>query len=126
MYLDGGMGGGGWLLTSFFSIIYILGLVCYKHTIHVIPTHIHTHTHTLHHRLVVKKIVPAAVSDWRPLVVLANPRSGGNDGPKVLSGFRKLLNPIQVWRVGGRRVGSQIEIHKKCLVLRLCYYYESH
>ena len=28
-------GGGGWLLTSFFSIIYILGLVCYKHTIHV-------------------------------------------------------------------------------------------
>ena len=36
MYLDGGMGGGGWLLTSFFSIIYILGLVSYKHTIHVI------------------------------------------------------------------------------------------
>ena len=37
MYLDEGMGGGGWLLTSFFSIIYILGLVCYKHTtcIHV-------------------------------------------------------------------------------------------
>ena len=29
------MGGEGWLLTSFFSIIYILGLVCYKHTIHV-------------------------------------------------------------------------------------------
>ena len=29
------MGGGGWLLTSLFSIIYILGLVCYKHTIHI-------------------------------------------------------------------------------------------
>ena len=28
------MGGGGWLLIHFFSIIYILGLVCYKHTIH--------------------------------------------------------------------------------------------
>ena len=40
MYLDGGMGGGGWLLTSFFSIIYILGLVCYKHNIHV-RTYIH-------------------------------------------------------------------------------------
>ena len=39
MYLDGGMGGGGWLLTSFFSIIYILGLVCYKHTIHVHAFH---------------------------------------------------------------------------------------
>ena len=37
MYLDGGMGGGGWLLTSFVSFllsIIILGLVCYKHTIH--------------------------------------------------------------------------------------------
>ena len=36
MYLDGGMGGeeGGYLLLCFFSIIYILGLVCYKHTIH--------------------------------------------------------------------------------------------
>ena len=30
MYLDGGMGGGGWLLTSFFSIIYILGLGLYR------------------------------------------------------------------------------------------------
>ena len=36
MYLDGGMGEeGGYLLLCFFSIIYILGLVCYKHTIHV-------------------------------------------------------------------------------------------
>ena len=26
---------GGYLLLYFFSIIYILGLVCYKHTIHV-------------------------------------------------------------------------------------------
>ncbi|CAI8054254.1 Diacylglycerol kinase epsilon, partial [Geodia barretti] len=47
-------------------------------------------------RLVVKEIVPPAVSEWRPLVVMANPRSGGNDGVKVLSTFRKLLNPIQV------------------------------
>ena len=27
---------GGYLLLCFFSIIYILGLVCYKHTIHVV------------------------------------------------------------------------------------------
>ena len=47
-------------------------------------------------RLVVKAIIPPAISEWRPLVVMANPRSGGNDGPKVLSAFRKLLNPIQV------------------------------
>ena len=37
MYLDGGMGEeGGYLLLCFFSIIYILGLVCYKHTIHAV------------------------------------------------------------------------------------------
>ena len=46
MYLDGGMGGGGWLLTSFFSIIYILGLVCYKHTIHIY-VHIHIYIYML-------------------------------------------------------------------------------
>lgn len=46
--------------------------------------------------MVVKQITAPAVSEWRPLVVLANPRSGGNDGPKLLSAFRKLLNPIQV------------------------------
>ena len=27
---------GGYLLLCFFSIIYILGLVCYKHTIHAL------------------------------------------------------------------------------------------
>ena len=37
MYLDGGMGGRrvATYFFAFFSIIYILGLVCYKHTIHV-------------------------------------------------------------------------------------------
>ena len=41
MYLDGRMTWmevwgeeGGYLVLRFFSIIYILGLVCYKHTIH--------------------------------------------------------------------------------------------
>ena len=49
MYLDGGMGGGGWLLTSFFSIIYILGLVCYKHTIHVITIHVIANSYDFNH-----------------------------------------------------------------------------
>ena len=33
--MEGGGEEGGYLLLCFFSIIYILGLVCYKHTIHV-------------------------------------------------------------------------------------------
>ena len=38
MYLDGGMGGRrvATYFFAFFSIIYILELVCYKHTIHII------------------------------------------------------------------------------------------
>ena len=47
-------------------------------------------------RLVIKKITPPAVQEWKPLVVMANPQSGGKDGEKVLSTFRKLLNPVQV------------------------------
>ncbi len=39
---------------------------------------------------------PLLASHWRPLVVLANPKSGGKDGEMILSVFRRLLNPIQV------------------------------
>ena len=52
-------------------------------------------------RLVIKKITPPAVNEWKPLVVMANLQSGGKDGEKVLSTFRKLLNPVQVCCVPG-------------------------
>lgn len=48
-------------------------------------------------RLVVKGITPSmSVDHWHPLIVLANPNSGGKDGQTILSSFRKLLNPVQV------------------------------
>ena len=43
-WMEGWREEGGYLLLCFFSIIYILGLVCYKHTIHVLR-HIFTRTH---------------------------------------------------------------------------------
>ena len=53
--------------------------------------------HSLLCRLVVTKIIPpTSCEDWCPLIVMANPSSGGKDGQAVLSSFRKLLNPIQV------------------------------
>lgn len=49
------------------------------------------------YRLVVKGITPPASADhWHPLIVMANPNSGGKDGQTILSFFRKLLNPVQV------------------------------
>lgn len=47
-------------------------------------------------KLVVKAIKSPSIDHWQPLVVMANPRSGGKDGEAVLSAMRKLLNPIQV------------------------------
>ena len=43
-----------------------------------------------------KAIKSPSIDHWQPLVVMANPRSGGKDGEAVLSAMRKLLNPIQV------------------------------
>jgi len=36
------------------------------------------------------------IPNWSPLLVLANCKSGGKDGAKILRRFRNLLNPVQV------------------------------
>ena len=58
------MGGGGWLLTSFFSIIYILGLVCYKHTIHVLGEHNGTKTELYRTNTKSQGLVPAYFDNY--------------------------------------------------------------
>lgn len=46
--------------------------------------------------LVVRRVVPPSYRPWSPLIVVANRRSGNNDGEHVLSAFRGILNPAQV------------------------------
>ncbi len=57
-----------------------------------------------------KSITRPSVDHWRPLVVMANPKSGGKDGEFVLSSFRKLLNPIQVIDLSETPPESGLEI----------------
>ncbi|XP_074098663.1 diacylglycerol kinase epsilon [Cotesia typhae] len=51
---------------------------------------------TVRRRLQLRSIIPPVWSDWKPLIVVANKKSGNNDGAMVLSMFRRLLNPSQV------------------------------
>ena len=39
---------------------------------------------------------PFGIPHWKPLIVVANHKSGKGDGAKILQAFRALLNPAQV------------------------------
>ena len=43
-----------------------------------------------------RELTPPAVDNWQPLVVMANPKSGGKDGELVMNTLKRLLNPVQV------------------------------
>ena len=47
-------------------------------------------------KLVITAVKPPNIMNWRPLLVLGNPRSGGKDGEEVICMLRRLLNPVQV------------------------------
>ncbi|XP_064456131.1 diacylglycerol kinase epsilon-like isoform X2 [Ornithodoros turicata] len=46
--------------------------------------------------LVVREVCPPPYEPWSPLIVVANSKSGNNDGEVILSAFRGILNPAQV------------------------------
>ena len=46
--------------------------------------------------LVVESVKEPTVSNWKPLIVIANRKSGNGDGEMILQAFRRLLNPAQV------------------------------
>ncbi|KAI1306500.1 Diacylglycerol kinase epsilon [Halotydeus destructor] len=47
--------------------------------------------------------------DWKPLIVVANRKSGDNEGEKILRGFRSILNPTQVIDLSESSVETALE-----------------
>lgn len=69
------------------------------------------------HRSFVIKPIPSA--NLRPLLVFINPKSGGNQGTKLMQKFQWHLNPRQVFDLsqGGPRLG--LDLYKKVHNLRI-------
>lgn len=69
------------------------------------------------HRSFVIKPIPSA--DLRPLLVFINPKSGGNQGAKLMQKFQWHLNPRQIFDLsqGGPRLG--LDLFKKVHNLRI-------
>ncbi|XP_063990848.1 diacylglycerol kinase epsilon isoform X2 [Diachasmimorpha longicaudata] len=59
--------------------------------------------------LELRSIIPPAWPDWTPLIVVANRKAGNNDGAEILSLFRRLLNPIQVFDLSNRDPVAALE-----------------
>ncbi|CAL1543259.1 unnamed protein product [Lymnaea stagnalis] len=51
---------------------------------------------TRQRHLIVQKLKHPQIEDWSPLIVIANRKSGSNDGELILRHFRDILNPAQV------------------------------
>lgn len=47
-------------------------------------------------RFVVKSVVAALIPQWKPVIVVANRKSGNGDADNILQSFRRILNPLQV------------------------------
>lgn len=46
--------------------------------------------------VVIREVMKPSFKKWMPLLVIINPKSGSNEGIKLLKAFRGLLNPAQV------------------------------
>ncbi|KAJ6219702.1 hypothetical protein RDWZM_005514 [Blomia tropicalis] len=75
-----------------------------------------TFLHNVHRSFAIK---PIPSTDLKPLLVFINPKSGGNQGAKLIQKFQWHLNPRQVFDLsqGGPRLG--LDLYKKVHNLRI-------
>lgn len=64
---------------------------------------------TMRRRLHLRSILPPNWSNWNPIIVVGNRKSGNNDGGQILSLFRRLLNPAQVVDLADRDPVAALE-----------------
>ena len=62
---------------------------------------------------------PIPISNCSPLIVFLNPKSGGNQGAKLMQRFQSLLNPRQVFDLTQGGPGPAIELFKNVPEVRL-------
>ncbi|KAF7282525.1 hypothetical protein GWI33_002561 [Rhynchophorus ferrugineus] len=63
----------------------------------------------LNKHLLLRGVKDPGWEKWSPLVVIANKKSGNNDGALVLSEFRKFLNPAQVIDLTNRKPSAALQ-----------------
>ncbi|KAK9731434.1 Diacylglycerol kinase catalytic domain [Popillia japonica] len=64
---------------------------------------------SIHRHLLLRGVQDPGWENWCPLVVVANRKSGNNDGGVVLSEFRKYLNPVQVLDLAERTPAAALQ-----------------
>ncbi|KRT80304.1 C1 domain containing protein [Oryctes borbonicus] len=64
---------------------------------------------SIHRHLLLRGVQDPGWQDWCPLIIVANRKSGNNDGGIVLSEFRKYLNPVQVLDLAERTPAAALQ-----------------
>ncbi|XP_065173705.1 diacylglycerol kinase epsilon isoform X2 [Atheta coriaria] len=69
---------------------------------------------SIHRHLLLRGVKDPGWPDWSPLIVVANRRSGNNDGDAILSEFRRILNPAQVIDLADRPPAAALQWSVLC------------
>ncbi|XP_027227512.1 diacylglycerol kinase epsilon isoform X1 [Penaeus vannamei] len=59
--------------------------------------------------LLIKEVLHPRISNWSPVIVIGNQKSGSNECAKILSSFRRYLNPAQVLDLAERPPEEALE-----------------